>query len=104
VQMTIHFFFSVQANKFLSSESSSSLSIIIFCSSSDIPEFDFITSIILNSEECENAVAIFNCALYTSCPKDVRIILPFFRQIKPIYKSLELLELVLLMGYAKYLH
>jgi hypothetical protein len=82
-----------QTIKFLSSASSSSLSIILFCSSSDIPECDFIASIILNSEECENAVAIFDCALNTSCPKDVRIITPFFRLIRPIFNSLELVEL-----------
>ena len=68
-----------------------SLCIILFCSSSDIPECDFITSIILSSEESENAVAIFDCALYTNRPNDVRIISPCFRLITPIFNSLEVL-------------
>ena len=68
-----------------------SLSMRSFCSLSGIPEVDFTASIMINSDECRQAVAIINREWYISCPKHVRVSTLCIRLIKPVLNRSEYL-------------
>jgi len=78
-------------NNFLILGSQISLSMRSFCSLSGIPEVDFTASIMINSDECLQAVAIINREWYISCPKHVRVSTLCLRLIKPVLKKSEYL-------------